>query len=367
MVPRTIGHPVRIIGAANAQKFVESLAAGQRYDLQIGDASHEGKLILSGQVNPDLVNGGTYTNLDAHVAHPNLAGVDALGGYFLQYGTVTDYDAEQVSYGLSAATSLNLQFGATKSGALGGMEIAGNIAGASASTRLQGQLYGAYVHCDFAGTGNSAVIDEVVGIDIGIGLSSSGSGYTVTDAIGLRVGAPSATNIGTLTRSYSIFSESTVGVGGTTAAPNFKITSAGSVTLDDAATITFGDTTGSISMGRNSTDTLDVIGGAVQFKNTAATRYRTSIVTASGGQSTINAYDDTGGAYIPLSLQALSVSLKEPGGAVKIQTNATGIGFYAATPAEKPTVSGAKGSNAALGSLLSALSTLGLVTDSTTA
>lgn len=43
------------------------------------------------------------------------------------------------------------------------------------------------------------------------------------------------------------------------------------------------------------------------------------------------------------------------------------IGFFGAADAAKPTVSGAKGGNAALGSLLSALSGLGLITDSTTA
>jgi hypothetical protein len=43
------------------------------------------------------------------------------------------------------------------------------------------------------------------------------------------------------------------------------------------------------------------------------------------------------------------------------------IGFYGATPAAKQTVSGAKGGNAALASLLTALATYGLITDSTTA
>lgn len=43
------------------------------------------------------------------------------------------------------------------------------------------------------------------------------------------------------------------------------------------------------------------------------------------------------------------------------------VGFYGATPAAKPTVTGAKGGNTALGSLLTALATLGLITDSTTA
>jgi hypothetical protein len=42
-------------------------------------------------------------------------------------------------------------------------------------------------------------------------------------------------------------------------------------------------------------------------------------------------------------------------------------GFYGATPASKPAVTGSRGGNAALASLISALATLGLVTDSTTA
>ena len=43
------------------------------------------------------------------------------------------------------------------------------------------------------------------------------------------------------------------------------------------------------------------------------------------------------------------------------------IGFYGTAPIAKPTVAGAKGSNAALASLLTALAAFGLVTDSTTA
>ncbi len=42
------------------------------------------------------------------------------------------------------------------------------------------------------------------------------------------------------------------------------------------------------------------------------------------------------------------------------------IAFFGATPAAKPTVTGSKGANAALTSLLSALATLGLITDSST-
>jgi hypothetical protein len=42
------------------------------------------------------------------------------------------------------------------------------------------------------------------------------------------------------------------------------------------------------------------------------------------------------------------------------------LGFYGATPGAKPTITGSKGANAALTSLLSALATLGLLTDTTT-
>jgi len=56
----------------------------------------------------------------------------------------------------------------------------------------------------------------------------------------------------------------------------------------------------------------------------------------------------------------------EHSGAVRFETDATGIGFFAATPAAKPTVTGSRGGNAALASLLTGLATLGLITDSST-
>ena len=52
------------------------------------------------------------------------------------------------------------------------------------------------------------------------------------------------------------------------------------------------------------------------------------------------------------------------GGTSRIAFDGTGIGFFAATPAAKPTVTGAHGLNAALQSLLTGLATLGLITDS---
>jgi hypothetical protein len=44
---------------------------------------------------------------------------------------------------------------------------------------------------------------------------------------------------------------------------------------------------------------------------------------------------------------------------------ATTVGFYDATPVTKPTVTGSKGGNAALASLIAALASQGLITDTT--
>lgn len=54
-------------------------------------------------------------------------------------------------------------------------------------------------------------------------------------------------------------------------------------------------------------------------------------------------------------------------GTKRIEWDSTGIAFFAGTTAAKQTISGSRGGNAALESLLTALATYGLVTNSTTA
>lgn len=54
-------------------------------------------------------------------------------------------------------------------------------------------------------------------------------------------------------------------------------------------------------------------------------------------------------------------------GTSRIKVDSTGTGFFAAAPVAKPTVTGSRGGNAALASLLTALANLGLITDSSTA
>lgn len=64
---------------------------------------------------------------------------------------------------------------------------------------------------------------------------------------------------------------------------------------------------------------------------------------------------------------SITAQLRNPSDtATLIEWNATGLGFFGTAPIAKPTVTGAKGGNAALSSLLAQLAALGLITDSTT-
>lgn len=62
----------------------------------------------------------------------------------------------------------------------------------------------------------------------------------------------------------------------------------------------------------------------------------------------------------------VQISLQPEGGDLQLAAAAGKIGFFAATPVVKGTVTGAKGGNAALTSLLSLLASMGLLTDSST-
>jgi hypothetical protein len=79
-----------------------------------------------------------------------------------------------------------------------------------------------------------------------------------------------------------------------------------------------------------------------------------AILTASGGGNL-------------LQLQSEAGQLEDLVGNVLLRWGTTGIGVFGASQQAKPTVAGSRGGNAALTSLLTALATLGWITNSTTA
>jgi hypothetical protein len=89
--------------------------------------------------------------------------------------------------------------------------------------------------------------------------------------------------------------------------------------------------------------------------------------TAYGAGTTgILAFNRSTSAYIELNVTGLTVNLRASG-TTKLTIDGTGIGFYGAATAAKPTVTGSRGGNAALASLLTGLASQGLITDSSTA
>lgn len=72
-------------------------------------------------------------------------------------------------------------------------------------------------------------------------------------------------------------------------------------------------------------------------------------------------------ASLILSVDWGDRDLCDAGGSIVLSWNGTGaLGFFGTAPVTKPTVTGSKGGNAALASLLTQLATLGILTDSST-
>lgn len=59
--------------------------------------------------------------------------------------------------------------------------------------------------------------------------------------------------------------------------------------------------------------------------------------------------------------------MRDGAGAIKFQWNTTGVGFHAASPVAKQTVTGSRGGNAAVADLIAKLALTGLISDGTTA
>lgn len=143
------------------------------------------------------------------------------------------------------------------------------------------------------------------------------------------------------------------------------------------AGIATGKATGVITLGNPAKVTIG--GGIVQSLNNEfdiQTTYGTKVFVAKDSGATTNTFliAQGGAAGAPAALQAYSdaaanVSLLLQGkgtGSVIVGDATHPVGFFNATGVAKPTVAGAKGGNAALTSLLTALAALGLVSDTST-
>jgi len=107
---------------------------------------------------------------------------------------------------------------------------------------------------------------------------------------------------------------------------------------------------------------IDLIG------DTTNADYGTRWIRGGGGANTTSQILHKGSGSFTIKAEDAGSSLVfATNAATRISMNDTGIGFFGATAAAKPTVTGSRGGNAALADLLTELATLGLITDSSTA
>lgn len=124
------------------------------------------------------------------------------------------------------------------------------------------------------------------------------------------------------------------------------------------------------SSGRVATGTVDVFDAGTQNRSTLYT----NAAKAGGNTTAVDVGTDGKWSFfaIPGSYDLVFSHGVTLAGVVVAPSpdgwnDIAGVGFYGGAGVAKPTVSGAKGSNAALASLLTALASQGLITDSSSA
>lgn len=113
-------------------------------------------------------------------------------------------------------------------------------------------------------------------------------------------------------------------------------------------------------------------GRSVVFQSAQSNRWGVGATSAaeSGGNAgsdfNINRFNDAGAFVDTPILIRRSDGMIFIGPGPNISVNGTNLGFFGSAPITKPTVTGSRGGNAALASLLTTLANLGLIIDSTT-
>ncbi len=201
--------------------------------------------------------------------------------------------------------------------------------------------------------------------DVGLGIDTKGAG-----AITFTRGS-FATTTGV------IAADSTWNIGGASGAEGLRVSPVASQV--NRTEITGSATGGGITIRSRGSDTNINIG--IDTKGTGSVNFTSGSFGGTNfkvyhGASAVNYITVTGASTgnSPLLVpdgSDTNVMLDVRGrgtGGIRLESSASGrLGFYGTAPAAKPTVSGSCGGNAALASLVGALASLGLITDSTTA
>lgn len=205
----------------------------------------------------------------------------------------------------------------------------------------------------------AATLNNLKGLQVNCKVEATATGSTVTSMFGVYVSALEA-GPATVTNNYGVYIEAPVG-----ATNNHALFVVGSATMIGPLALNGGaSVSGNFTQG----------GGEAFFTGGASNAQGTPAgvaVGSLGGNSGINIADGTNTWGIDLSsgtLRFMKAGVQQ-NAALDLNGNFQvrgGVGFYNTAPTTQQTVTGAKGSNAALASLLTALAAYGLITDSST-
>lgn len=283
------------------------------------------------------------------------------GKIYLGAANLSFYDENIEQTGGSAVTDtlfrLGMKAGATlcvMDFAIGGVRQAAILANTFGTLELSGAAY-------IFTIGNFATYVQVVTANGNVQMGGAGAGLPGDNpSSNLQVQSVKtlASSAGATWDGVQIYAGTLTLTGTTTvtelAATRFQrptITDASAVTVSDASTVIIDGepiAAGSVTIGTAAANakSLWIKRGRVQFDAAVS-------LGLQGTQANVVLDTSGGNAY-------------SPGATQRFAWNNTGIGFYTTAPVAKPTVTGSKAANAALTSLMTALSNLGLVTDSTT-
>jgi hypothetical protein len=249
--------------------------------------------------------------------------------------------------GAAAGLQTTIQF-TNASGANGnsiGVTISGNVIDLTDNTTQEAISVGGNFTRDLTVTNNVLRVNAATATQRGILLSGAGpdnyviAGNAITNFFrGVEVQANVGTN-GVVANNTISGANAAVVISGSVGPVRFGNSGDNASVLKDAAYLQLGTTSPATA-------------GDLRFRNnTSVAVFRNAANSANRFLLATNASDQVlvGDTNVGLMLRG------------------SGHGFFGATPVAKPTVSGSRGGNAALASLLTALANLGLLTDSSTA
>lgn len=226
---------------------------------------------------------------------------------------------------------------------------------------------------------NSGAITVVNGLTLSGAVSCSSLSVSGNATVGGTLGVTGATTLTTVSTSGAATLSSAAVTNNATVGGTLGVT--GAVTMGSTVNIT-GYTT--MAGGQANSD-FAIFGNLSAFGSGKAYRFRTSgsslDLEATGVDLLLSnwsgtAFDGTQRSYLRFSADAQNIQVAGKVefvdalyGTTRHTLNGTAntLGFYGAAAAAKQSVSGSRGGNAALASLLTALSTIGLITDGSSA